>query len=218
MPRPFDEYRQGVVQLALEAVVAALLAALPAAALGGLIAGAPGAAAGFVAGYVWGSLEFGVLAGNRRLRQAVVAKLQGYGRAVETGDDRFVGLAYPAFFQTNRRQVETDDDVGFLTVDAEGLTFLGDGIEFRIPAVQIAAVRVRRDPHSFFLSRRVEVTTRDGEPQEVVLFDSRDRWPHSACNLDNQRLYREIQRLIRPASEQPRLVTAEREADAVLDA
>ncbi|MBI5831331.1 MAG: hypothetical protein HZB16_03355 [Armatimonadetes bacterium] len=215
MPRPYQEHLRRAPTICGRQAVLASVTVAPAAALIALLTTPQAFVFIWLTLFLGWQLQFGILAGNRALRNAVAERLASFGHAVETGHDRFVGLAYPCYFGHERRAVETDDDVGFLTVDARGLVFLGDGLDFVVPAEQIADVRLVRDANTFFLSNRVEVETRDGEPQDTIVFDSRDHAAHSACNRDNRRLASEI-RAIMPRAQRARL-TATAEATLAED-
>lgn len=181
----------------------------------------PLAAAPVVVGMLWLMIEYGLLFGNQGLRRSVAAKLRGYGRRVDTGDDRFVGLAWPCHFDSiDRRMAETDDDVGFLRITPAGIEFWGDGVEFTVPADDIADVRLRRHSDAFAFWPRVEVDIRSGDPMETVVFDSRNLARHGQCRRDNRRLYRELRSLVRTDVEQVRLeaLLTEAEAERLLDA
>ncbi len=218
MPRVFEEYQRRIVSYQLKSTLAGCLLVVPvAAAVTALFGPAAGGPTALLAWLLW-LFERGILAGNQELRGAVAAKLRALGHRVDTGADRFVGLAWPCYYGTARRQVETDDDVGFLTVDRDGLTYLGDGIDFHIAADNILAVRVRRHAATLFLSNRVEVDTADGEPQETVVFDSRNRVWHSGCNRDNLALFRQVLAVMRPHVAAARLQAVEAERTRLLDA
>jgi hypothetical protein len=130
-----------------------------------------------------------LMVGNGWLRERVAERLGRFGERVNPVVDRFVGLAHPCHLKnSSRRVVETDDDVGYLRVDSEGLHYLGDAVSFDIPPGAIAEVRLSR---SFYAPwNRVEVTTTEGEPFDSVIFDSRHYSSHTRCREDNAALYR----------------------------
>ncbi len=203
MPRPFEIYRRRALRIVgAESLVGAVLATLAMVPLGWLLPAGLLMPAWLVLFALW-QLEVGLLAGNRRLRHDVAERLRGFGHLVDTGADRFVGLAYPCYFGHERRLVESDDDVGFLSVEPAGLVYCGDGDEFTIAADNIASVRLLRDPGTLFLLNRVVVETRDGEPHDRLIFDSRHHRLHSVCNRDNLRLAAAIRAIMRPASSAP---------------
>jgi len=218
MPRVFADYQRRVVGHQTRCSLLGMLYVLPVTAAAVALCGPSAAPPAALLAMLFWTFERGILAGNEQLRAEVAAKLRAVGHRVETGRDRFVGLAWPCYYGTARRQVETDDDVGFLTVAGDGLTYLGDGIEFHIPADNIRSVRLRRHAATLFLSNRVEVETVDGEPQETVVFDSRNRVWHSGCNRDNLALCRQIQAVMRPAEAAARLQAVEAERSRLLDA
>lgn len=151
-----------------------------------------------------------VLCGNGWLRRRVAERLRQLGEQVDTGRDRFVGLAHPCHLQTwSRRVIETDDDVGFLEVTPEGLTYHGDGLEFSVAREQF--VGVRRVQSWFAPWRRVELEIADGEPFDTVIFDSRQFASHAQCRVDNQRLYESLATLCERPPQRARLSTEELE-------
>ncbi|MCC7491265.1 MAG: hypothetical protein IT204_02910 [Fimbriimonadaceae bacterium] len=158
-----------------------------------------------------------ILFGNGWLRRRVAAKLQALG---EIGDDSqltFVGLAHPVYAgQVPRRLVETDDDVGFLRVTSQGLTYRGDALSFEIPAGELTAVRWVRSIYAPW--RRIELQTRDGEPFDSLILDCRNHGSHAACRAANRRLYQQLRHLLaqQQASAAGRRLTAAEELDAVL--
>lgn len=138
--------------------------------------------------YVWLVCDRMVLFGNRWLRRKVLDKVVGLGEL--RGDEQawFVGLAHPCHTSNLRRRViETDDDVGFLTVDWSGLHFRGDANHFDLPASEITEVRLVRS--AFAPWGRIELVTRDGEPYESLILCSRDYGSHTACRVETAALY-----------------------------
>lgn len=160
-------------------------------ALLGPIIGIAGAV--FVGWLMW---ERAILIGNGWLRREVAQRLRQFGERVDTGRDRFVGLAHPCYLDDSRRLVETDDDVGFLTVRPDGFTYRGDGLSFDVPASNIDNVRMVRHGDAMAYWKRIEVTLRDGEPFDCLIFDSRNKAAHNACRADNLRLFQELHRLM----------------------
>lgn len=203
--RLFDQYKRTAVWgVSMTIGVGVVLILSLAAALGAALG--PLASIAALAGGIWLMVEYAVLYGNQGLRRRVAEKLRGYGRHVDTGDDRFVGLAYPCHFDTaGRRLVETDDDVGFLRLGPDGFSFLGDGVEFEVPADDIADVRLVQHLQALAVWQRVEVDIRSGEPMETIVLDSRDHARHGACRADNRRLYQALRAMIRPDLEEIRL-------------
>lgn len=212
MRRVFDDYkRTAPLRIVLQAVVAWWLMAVVAA-VGWQLLGPLGPILALVLWIAW-IRDRAVLIGNRDLRGEVAAKLTSLGHLVETGHDEFVGLAYPCFFEHSRRLVETDDDVGFLSIEPQGLVFLGDGDEFAIPAEDITDVYVTRDSASAGLSTRVYVEIASGEPQETVVFDSRGHDSHLACNRANHALAARIRAITAPHHHTLRLREAARDRE-----
>ncbi|HAZ62572.1 MAG TPA: hypothetical protein DCZ72_03030 [Armatimonadetes bacterium] len=214
MRRVFDDYKRiAPLRIGCQTMVAWWLLAV-CAALGWQLLGPLGPILALVLWIAW-VRDRAVLIGNRDLRREVAAKLTGLGHLVETGHDEFVGLAYPCFFEHSRRLVETDDDVGFLSIDPQGLVFVGDGDEFAIPAADITDVYVTRDSASAGLSARIYVEIASGEPQETVVFDSRGHDSHLACNRANHTIAQRIRAIMAPHQHTIRLRAAlgDREAE-----
>ena len=148
--------------------------------------------------YAWFVANYLMLFGNGWLRRALARRLQALGEPADHQRARFVGLSYPCHNLTlARRMLETDDDVGFLTLVPEGLIFHGDGISFTVPAAAIEQVRLVRTAYAPWA--RVEVTIADGEPFDRITLDSRDHSLHSACRRDNKVLAATLQSLARQA-------------------
>lgn len=139
-----------------------------------------------------------MLTGNGWLRRRLARRLRALGEPAETGRDRFVGLAHPCHLDSyDRRMIETDDDVGFLTIAWDGIHFHGDGLEFVIPRGDILDVRLVRSFHAPWA--RVEVSIAGGEPFDALIFDSREHNSHRACRRDTRRLYHELLALLEPS-------------------
>lgn len=164
-----------------------------------------------------GLLGFGVavdrvsLLGNRGLRRRVQRKLEALGETrPDRGRTRFVGLAHPV--RERALRLETDDDVGFLEIAADGLHYRGDALSFDVPREDLADVQlVRLGPLVPGFLRRVRVAFRSGEPFDEVCLDSREHSRYSHAQRDTRLLFRELQALLRPPaaeSLQPRLSEA----------
>ncbi|MBI5830900.1 MAG: hypothetical protein HZB16_01140 [Armatimonadetes bacterium] len=144
--------------------------------------------------YAWFVLNYLMLFGNGWLRRSLAQRLEALGEPADHRRARFVGLSYPCHNTSlGRRLVETDDDVGFLTIVPEGLIFHGDGINFTVPAAAIAGVRLVRTAYAPWA--RVEVTIADGEPFDEITLDSRNHAHHGACRRDNHLLAATLVRL-----------------------
>lgn len=187
--RVFQSYQRRFVPVAaLITLVTTWLVTSAAVAQGGL--------AGLVlfAAFLWLVCDRLVLFGNRWLRRTVRGKVEALGELRASERAWFVGLAHPCHQATLRRRlIETDDDVGFLTIDWSGLHYRGDALHFDLPASDIVAVRM---VHSAFAPwGRVELTTRAGEPFDALILSSRDFGSHAACRLETRRLYERLKGL-----------------------
>ncbi len=187
--RVFKQYQRRFIPLVGLLVAAATYVVLNAALgygwpLGALLFG----------GYLAVVFDRGILFGNGWLRRALRRRLRELGEWVDRGTDRFVGLAHPCRVgDLGRRLVESDDDVGFLTVSHRGVHYRGDALSFDIAAEAIEEVRLTRCLIAPW--GRVEVVIRDGEPFDRLIFDSRQYASHALCRCDNLRLHDQLRGL-----------------------
>ncbi len=145
--------------------------------------------------YLWLVCDRMVLFGNGWLRRQVHHKVVSLGEIRPDEQAWFVGLAHPCHTGTlKRRMLETDDDVGFLTVNWSGLQFRGDANHFDLPAAEIVDVRLVRS--AFAPWGRIELMTRDGEPYESLILSSRDYSSHAACRIETLHLYEKLRGLV----------------------
>lgn len=190
MERVFKTYRDRFVWRAAFGI----LASLGLATLVGLAVGGP---LGFLLGLglaAW-LVNRAILTGNRWLRDATAAKLRRVGEVSPPGRTRFVGLAHPVYLDDpTRRHVESDDDVGFLTLARDGLAYRGDGVSFDVPYEQIAAVAMTRSHYAPW--PRVSIQIVDGEPYDEIIIDSRDGPSFQACQHDVLQLHDELQAVL----------------------
>jgi len=197
--RVFPVYRRWVAPL----LIATLIASMEV--LARLCDRLPLLAPALLLGYLWFTINYLMLFGNGWLRRRLASRLQALGEPADHSQARFVGLSYPCHNGTfARRLVESDDDVGFLTIVAEGLIFHGDGIHFTVPAAAIAEVRLVRTIYAPW--PRVELTIADGEPFDKITLDSRDHAHHGRCRRDNRVLAATLARMATGAGRRlPRL-------------
>jgi len=188
--RVFKTYRERFVWRAAFGIVASMALS----ALIGLMIGGP---FGFLLAIVlaiW-AVNRAILTGNRWVRDATAAKLQQVGEHSPAGRTRFVGLAHPAYLDDpERRQIESDDDVGFLTLGRDGLAYRGDASSFDVPYEQIGAVTMSRSAYAPWPRVRIEIL--DGEPYDAIIIDSRDQRNFHACQQDCRALYDELHAVV----------------------
>jgi len=188
--RVFKTYRDRFVWRAALGIVASLaLAVLLGIAIGGPL--------GFLFALAFGGTVVNrlILTGNRWVRNATAAKLRRVGEVSPTGRTRFVGLAHPAYVDDpERRQTESDDDVGFLTLARDGLAYRGDAGSFDVPYEQIGEVTMTRSTYAPW--PRVLIEILDGEPYDAIIIDSRDASSFHACQHDGQCLHDELQAVL----------------------
>jgi hypothetical protein len=113
------------------------------AAVGGLLGAAAGACLG-LAGF-WGLMNRLTVYGNGRLRSELARHLGADGREAVL---HFVGLCLPENNTVQGKlltmRLETDDNVGFLHLDEDGLSIVLEEGRLRIPRDQIREVRTER--------------------------------------------------------------------------
>ena len=188
--RVFSTYRQKFVwRAALGLVLVVHLAVL----LGLVIGGPMGFATAVLVGGA--ALNRVILTGNRWVREQTEAKLRRVGELSPPGRSRFVGLAHPAYADdVQRRQVESDDDVGFLTLGRDALAYRGDAMSFDIPYENIGELTQVRSPYAPW--PRLEIEILDGEPFDSIIIDSRDGNSFRACQEDGRKLHKELQAVV----------------------
>jgi hypothetical protein len=188
--RVFNTYRRKFVWRAAVGLVAAVQAAI----LLGILIGGP---LGFVTAVLCGGalLNRVILTGNRWVREQTEAKLRQVGELSPPGRTRFVGLAHPAYADDlERRQIESDDDVGFLTLGRDALAYRGDAMSFDVPYEQIGEIAVTNSTYAPWPRLQIEIL--DGEPFDAIIIDSRDAKSFRACQQDGHRLREELQAVV----------------------
>ena len=153
------------------------------------------------------------LFGNGWLKKRVQGKLEALGELPEGVDSpqvRFVGLALPV--REGWFRAESDVDVGFLEITAEGLRYRGDALSFDVPAEDLEEVTLIYRLPAF---KRVLLHFRGHEPFDSICLDSRDSNRFFAAKRDNTALYRALQTLIRSQPPRERLPAPVEEAEEV---
>lgn len=162
-------------------------------ALGPVVASVAGAAAGIALLVTAGDyLSLGWY--NKRMRRRLAAKLRRLGELPgDLADPNvyFVGLAHPA--KVGLLRWETDDEIGFVQLGFDSLTYRGDRLSFEVPFEDLAAVELV--PIGFGLPRRfkrIRLVFRGGEPFDELLLCSREGDRLSSGNDVTHILYEAI--------------------------
>lgn len=169
----------GFVAAALVPLIAVSLGGLIYWLLGGVFGPLLAALAGLAAAGVSGLFVFDYLClgwFNRWLRDRLQHKLRRLGVTDMVEADPtvyFVGLAHPA--KVSPWRFETDDDIGFLKVDFDTITYHGDRGSFRLPFDQIERIEMEPVGYGFPSSiKRLRLVTTEGEPFEELLLSVRE--------------------------------------------
>ena len=148
-----------------------------------------------VASFLWLVCDRMVLFGNGWLQRKVRDKVVALGELRSADQAYFVGLAHPCHADNlKRRMIETDDDIGYLTISWSGLQFRGDANSFDLPACDIVDVRLVRS--LFAPWGRIEIRTCDGEPYESIILSSRGFGSHTACRVETANLYERLRGIV----------------------
>lgn len=130
--------------------------------------------------------------GSGWLSRRLAAKLRRADERFSTAGGRLVGLALASRTVALSRLVETDDDVGFLFADADGLRFRGDRTRFDLPWSRVTGTGLAPNWWLLGLASRVRVTHTADEPESTIFLDIRDRPLRTLCEADNRRLARRL--------------------------